>query len=62
MSLTNGRLNDAKKNLNSFKLGADVLSSTVAIKDVSGKEFKTSHNTVVETLLKSDQGVLDENR
>ena len=53
------QLNEAKKNLNGFKLGSDGLSSTVIIKDVSGQEFKTSHNIVVETVLKTVQGVLD---
>ena len=45
--------NEVRKNLNGFKLGADVLSSTVVNKDVSGQEFKTSHNIVVETVLKT---------
>ncbi len=53
------KLNEAKKNLNGFKLGADGLSSTVIIRDVSGQEFKTSHNIVVETVLGTVQGVLD---
>ena len=45
--------------LDGFKLGADGLSSTVIIRDVSGQEFKTSHNIVVETVLKSVQEILD---
>jgi len=53
------KLNEAKKNLTGFKLGADGLSSTVIIRDVSGQEFKTSHNIVVETVLKSVQEILD---
>ena len=53
------KLNEARKNLNGFKLGADGLSSTVIIKDVSGQEFKTSHQIVVETVLKSVMEVLD---
>jgi hypothetical protein len=53
------KLNEARKNLNGFKLGADGLSSTVVIKDVSGQEFKTSHNIVVETVLKTVKDVLD---
>ena len=53
------KLNEAKKNLTGFKLGADGLSSTVIIRDVSGQEFKTSHNIVVETVLKSVQDILD---
>ena len=52
------KLNEARKNLNGFKLGADGLSSTVVIKDVSGQEFKTSHNIVVETVLKTVKEVL----
>lgn len=53
------KLNDAKRNLNGFKLGSDGLSSTVIIKDVSGQEFKTSHNIVVETVLNTVKEVLD---
>jgi len=53
------KLNDARRNLNGFKLGADGLSSTVVIKDVSGQEFKTSHNIVVETVLKTVLEVLE---
>lgn len=54
------KLGEARKNLTGFKLGADGLSSTVIIKDASGQEFKTSHNIVVETVLKSVKEVLDE--
>jgi hypothetical protein len=53
------KLNEAKKNLHGFKLGSDGLSSTVVIKDVSGQEFKTSHNIVVETVLGTVREVLD---
>ena len=53
------KLNEARRNLNGFKLGADGLSSTVVIKDVSGQEFKTSHNIVVETVLKTVLEVLE---
>lgn len=53
------KLNDAKRNLNGFKLGSDGLSSTVVIRDVSGQEFKTSHNIVVETVLSTVKEVLD---
>jgi hypothetical protein len=53
------KLNEARRNLNGFKIGADGLSSTVVIKDVSGQEFKTSHNIVVETVLKTVKEVLD---
>lgn len=54
------KLYEARKNLTGFKLGADGLSSTVVIRDVSGQEFKTSHNIVVETVLKTVMDVLDQ--
>lgn len=53
------RLNDAKRNLTGFKLGADGLSSTVIIRDVTGQEFKTSHNIVIETVLSTVLEVLN---
>lgn len=53
------KLGEARKNLTGFKLGADGLSSTVIIKDASGQEFKTSHNIVVETVLRSVREILD---
>jgi hypothetical protein len=40
-------------------LGADGLSSTVIIRDVTGQEFKTSHNIVIETVLATVLEVLN---
>jgi len=54
------KLNEAKKNLTGFKLGNDGLSSTITLKDAAGREFKTSHNLVVTTVLENLQQVLDE--
>jgi len=54
------KLNEAKKNLTGFKLGNDGLSSTITLKDAAGREFKTSHNLVVSTVLDTLQQVLDE--
>jgi hypothetical protein len=59
LSSTNGEFNEAKKNFNDFKLGADGLSYTVVILDVSGQGFKASHDIVVETVLKSAREVLN---
>jgi len=53
------RLQEARKNLNTFKVGSDGLNLTIIIKDASGQEFKTSHNIVVETVLKTVKDVLD---
>jgi hypothetical protein len=54
------KLNEAKKNLTGFQLGNDGLSSTITLKDAAGREFKTSHNLVVTTVLDTLQQVLDE--
>lgn len=54
------KLNEAKKNLTGFQLGNDGLSSTITLKDAAGREFKTSHNLVVTTVLETLQQVLDE--
>ncbi len=54
------RLQEARKNLNTFKIGSDGLNLTITIKDASGQEFKTSHNIVVETVLSSVRQILNE--
>lgn len=54
------KLNEAKKNLTGFKLGNDGLSSTITLRDAAGREFKTSHNLVVTTVLDTLQKVMDE--
>lgn len=54
------RLMEARKKLNTFKIGADGLNLTIIIKDSSGEEFKTSHNIVIETVLASVRQTLNE--
>ena len=54
------RLQEARKNLNTFKIGSDGLNLTIVIKDASGQEFKTSHNIVVETVLSTVRQILNE--
>ncbi len=54
------KLNEAKKNLTGFQLGNDGLSSNITLRDAAGREFKTSHNLVVTTVLDTLQEVLDE--
>jgi hypothetical protein len=54
------KLGEAKKNLTGFQLGNDGLSSTITLKDAAGREFNTSHNLVVTTVLSTLQEVLDE--
>jgi hypothetical protein len=54
------KLTEARQNLNEFKLANDGLSSSVIIRDSTGREFKTSQNIVFTTVLQTVQKVLDE--
>jgi hypothetical protein len=54
------KLQEARKNLNEFKLGNDGMSSTIIIRDAAGREFKTSQSIVFTTVLQTVQQVLDE--
>lgn len=53
------KLHDAKNNLDQFRLSNDGLGATLLLKDASGREFKTSHNVVVEAVLEEVKSVLD---
>ena len=54
------KLQEARKNLNEFKLGNDRMNSTIIIRDTAGREFKTSQSIVFTTVLQTVQQVLDE--
>lgn len=54
------KLQEARKNLNTFKIGSDGLNLTITIRDATGQEFKTSHNVVVQTVLDSVRQILNE--
>ncbi len=54
------KLQDARKGLTAFKLGADGLSSTLTLKDSSGQTFSTSNNVAVEAALLNIRQVLNE--
>jgi hypothetical protein len=54
------KLQEARKNLNEFKLGNDGMNSTIIIRDAAGREFKTSQSIVFTTVLQTVQQVLDE--
>ncbi len=54
------KLQEARKGLTSFKLGADGLSSTLTLKDSSGQTFSTSNNVAVEAALLNIRQVLNE--
>lgn len=53
------KLTEARKNMKSFSLGNDGLSATITMTDASGREFKTSHNQVVTTVITSVLSELD---
>ncbi len=54
------KLQEARKGLTAFKLGADGLSSTLTLKDSSGQTFSTSNNVAVEAALLNIRQVLNE--
>lgn len=54
------KLQEARKNLNEFKLGNDGMNSTIIIRDAAGREFRTSQSIVFTTVLQTVQQVLDE--
>ncbi len=54
------KLNEARQNVNNFKIGNDGLSVTLTLQDAAGKTFKTSHNVVVSSVLQTLQNELDD--
>jgi len=54
------KLQEARKGLTAFKLGADGLSSTLTLRDSSGQTFSTSNNVAVEAALLNIRQVLNE--
>ena len=54
------KLNEAKQNLNEFKLGNDGMSNAIVIRDSTGREFKTTQPIVYNAVMKAVQEVLDE--
>jgi hypothetical protein len=53
------KLTEARKNMKSFSLGNDGLSATIRLVDATGREFKTSHNQVVTTVIETVLNELD---
>ena len=55
------KLAEARRNLQSFKLGTDGMSTTVILRDTSsGNDFKTSHSSVVAVVIADMQRILKE--
>jgi hypothetical protein len=52
-------LNDSRRKLQTFQIGADSLSSVVALRDANGNEFKTSNSAVVTSVIDEMKRTLD---
>jgi len=55
------KLTDARKNLQSFKLGSDGMNIQVKLMDrATGTDFSTSHSSVVQVVISDMQRILEE--
>ena len=52
-------LNESRRKLQTFQVGADSLSSVVALRDANGNEFKTSNSAVVAAVVEEIRKTLD---
>lgn len=52
-------LNESRRKLQTFQVGADSLSSLVALRDANGNEFKTSNSAVVSAVVEEIRKTLD---
>ena len=52
-------LNDSRRKLQTFQIGADSLSSVVALRDSNGNELKTSNSAVVTSVIDEMKRTLD---
>jgi hypothetical protein len=52
-------LNESRKKLQAFQLGADGLSSSIQLRDAAGNEFRTSNSAVINTVIDEMKRTLD---
>ena len=52
-------LNDSRRKLQTFQIGADSLSSVISLRDASGNEFKTSNSAVISSVIDEMKRTLD---
>lgn len=52
-------LNESRRKMQTFQIGADSLSSVVALRDANGNEFKTSNSAVVAAVVDEIRNTLD---
>ena len=52
-------LNESRRKLQTFQIGADSLSSVILLRDAAGNEFKTSNSTVITSVIDEMKRTLD---
>jgi len=52
-------LNESRRKLQTFQIGADSLSSVILLRDAAGNEFKTSNSTVISSVIDEMKRTLD---
>jgi hypothetical protein len=52
-------LNDSRRKLQTFQIGADSLSSVISLRDSNGNEFKTSNSAVITSVIDEMKRTLD---
>ena len=52
-------LNDSRRKLQTFQIGADSFSSVISLRDSNGNEFKTSNSAVITSVIDEMKRTLD---
>ena len=52
-------LNESRRKLQTFHIGADSMSSTILLRDSAGNEFKTSNSSVITSVIDEMKRTLD---
>jgi len=52
-------LNESRRKLQTFQIGADSLSSVILLRDAAGNEFKTSNSSVITAVIDEMKRTLD---
>lgn len=52
-------LNESRRKLQTFQIGADSLSSVILLRDAAGNEFKTSNSSVITSVIEEMKKTLD---
>ena len=52
-------LNESRRKLQTFHIGADSMSSTILLRDSAGNEFKTSNSAVITSVIDEMKRTLD---